>query len=78
MGLHMVEEAEGKAIALVEEAKKGAGKVKEKGAQEGREDGEREAKGLKEKGIKAREGLRLQAERRLDEAVKLIIKRVFD
>jgi len=73
----MGEEADGKAIALVEEAKKGAEEVKERGAQKGGEDGEREAKGLREKGAQEREELRLRADKRLDEAVKLVIERVF-
>ncbi len=73
----MGEEAEGKAIALVEEAKKGAEVMKEKGAQKGREDGEREAEGLREKGAQEREKMRLRADKRLDEAVKLVVERVF-
>lgn len=75
--LRIGEEAQGKAMALIEGARRGAEEAKRKATEEGKEQGETEAQGLRERGAKERRELRLRAESRLDKAVKLLLERVF-
>ncbi len=75
--LKLLEEAEGKAQAFIVKARRDAEVIREKGVQRGREEGEKEAQGIKEGMKRERDELRLWAEGRMDKAVALVIERVF-